>query len=116
MCGNYGGYFYFNSQKEGLDAFDDIRNMVSADISPDVDVFLKRGCTEYEQRYGDSSGWAINPDQKQVEEDILSKLVFPDVEYYQSDIEKESVLQRWVEFAYDRGDITYSSSFNKFTA
>jgi hypothetical protein len=66
--GNYGGYFYNNSLEEGLECFEKVSADISKYIHPDVPVTLKRGCTEYELKYGDSSKW----------EDILEKGEYTD--------------------------------------
>lgn len=55
--GNYGGYFYNNSLREGLACYKKVRADISHYISPDIPVILKRACTEYELKYGDSSKW-----------------------------------------------------------
>jgi hypothetical protein len=45
--GNYKGYIYCNSLDEGNEVFKIARKAVSQDLSPQVDVSLKRGCSEY---------------------------------------------------------------------
>lgn len=55
--GNYGGYFYNNSLEEGLQCYERVRTGINQYISPDVPVILKRACTEYEMKFGDSSKW-----------------------------------------------------------
>ncbi len=55
--GNYGGYFYSNSFEEGIECYGIVRKGIDKHISPDVPVILKRACTEFEMKYGDSSKW-----------------------------------------------------------
>jgi len=70
----YGGYFYCNGKKEGLDRLDQVRELVHYHISPEVPVTLKRYCTEFELKFGPSDqleetllrGYYMHPDQGRV--------------------------------------------------
>ena len=67
----YGGYFYNQSQEEGLECLEDVRKLVAENISPDIPVVLKRYCTEFELKFGPSDeleetlmrGYFIHPDE-----------------------------------------------------
>jgi len=56
---NYGGYFYCNSLSQGLERLEQVRANVKANMEDgeNVPVILKRGCTEYERKYGPSDKW-----------------------------------------------------------
>lgn len=105
--GNYGGYFYFNTKEEGVAGFEDVRKLVSEQISPKVPVILKRGCTEFERDFGDSRYWTIRGDQAEVEKRILGSFTLSDNKVKQPPLEVLNLKRRWVEFACDRGDSTY---------
>ena len=107
VSANYGGYFYFNSMQEGLDALDLIREQVAKKISPGVSVNLKRGCTEFEQAIPNSNNWAIREDQAEVEKRILSEVSLSKTYDGQSSSQVLNVKRRWVEFACEHGDLTY---------
>jgi hypothetical protein len=59
----YGGYFYNWGLAEGLDCYELVRAEVDKEprLGPDIDVFLKRSCTEYEHACGDSDTWKVTP-------------------------------------------------------
>jgi len=107
VSANYGGYFYFDTMKDGFDALDAIREMVWTHISPDVSVFLKRGCTEFEMKIPNSRNWAVMEDQMEIEKYILDRVELSATYEYQSPDQVLNVKRRWVEFACDRGDMTY---------
>jgi hypothetical protein len=110
--GNYGAYWYTNSQEEGLD----LKDLIHKDFEK-TPIILKRGCTEFEMSHGPSDRWE-QPKHIQELEELLEDLLV-DVAYNDGRTEKiedgkpspwyvnEHVKRRWVEFAYDRGDITY---------
>jgi len=47
ITGAYKGYVYCRGLKEGGEVLDIVRQVVSDEISPDVHVVLKRGCSEF---------------------------------------------------------------------
>lgn len=96
----YGGYFYNRGIAEGLNRLDQVRKMVAenSDLGTDIEVFLKRGCTEMERECGPSDKWQITKEQMVIE-DLVKKFVH--VEGY--DLQPESVLihthAKWFKFA-----------------
>ena len=112
VFGNYGGYFYTNSKEEGLARYEQVRKLVDEQISPDVDVILKRACTEFEQRYGPTTEWdklfdpEKNPMVKSWEGLIDEHIVVTKSAESQSDLVRKHVMSLWIDFAYDRGDPT----------
>lgn len=112
VFGNYGGYFYTNSKEEGLARYKQVRKLVDEQISPDVDVILKRACTEFEQRYGPTDKWDEKFDPKTNhmvkgwEKLIDEHIVVTKSSEPQSDMVRKHVMSLWISFAYDRGDPT----------
>lgn len=109
VCGLYGGYFYNDSLEKGRECYKLVRANVDVNISKDVVVLLKRGCTEFEigGHGGPSDKWEVSESQKEIE-DILNDLVDQDISKMpQPDHVKESIFRSWIHWAYANGDMTY---------
>lgn len=107
--GNYGAYWYNDSLLEGEECRQYVIDLVSQ-ISPDIDVFLKRGCTEFEHKYGESHNWSVSIDNADLERLVTENVVIENAEpdnFGQPWYVKEYVRGTWVEFAHERGDETY---------
>ena len=98
----YGGYFYCNSQAEGLKRY---KEVVKA-LWP-MSVILKRGCTEYEQELGDSKDWEITPEQEEEEWILRDSFVNNVVDYSQARHLIAHLHKFWIHTAYQMGDLTY---------
>jgi len=106
---SYGGYFYNHSLGEGLACYKMVRDAIDNDenLGPDVAVFLKRACTEYEALCGDSSKWEITPEQIHIET-LVNKWFVRDTAMLEQPAHAiMNVHRKWIEFAYERGDETY---------
>lgn len=105
----YGGYFYNNSKAEGLNKLDQVRAAVYKYISPDVPVFLKRSCSEFEWEFGDTPNWDTTIKQPWWEplEDAINEIsaVTP-AGYHQPEIIKRHVIATWITYAEGIGDKT----------
>jgi hypothetical protein len=108
VFGNYGGYFYNRGIANGLICYQRVRHQVSndPDLGPDVNVILKRACTEMEFACGPSDKWEIT--QAQIDFEMrLSQFFVNDVPVLtQTHDLKDSIRQRWIEHAYSVGDET----------
>lgn len=110
--GNYGAYWYNDSLEEALDRMD----LLKKDL-PHIPVITKRGCTEFETRFGPSDRWASTALSLELEETLDDIMI--NVMYHNSATEKvrdgkpspwyvnDHSKRMWVEFAYDRSDLTY---------
>ena len=106
--GLYGGYFYNDSIEQGRECYKLVRENVSHNISPDVPVILKRGCTEFEVGGTPSDQWEISEEQKDLEY-LLLDLMDQDVTASpQPEHVKQSVFRSWIHWAYGCGDPTYA--------
>lgn len=108
--GLYGAYWYNNSLESGLECKDYIQKLMEEKIGDDINVFLKRGCTEFEHRFGDSTKWVVTEESERMEELLKENLVFEDFPnvkqpWYVVDYVKGT----WVEWAYAHGDFTYAN-------
>lgn len=96
----YGGYFYNRGLEAGKRCYRRVSEDIGKRISPDINIILKRGCSEFEMKYGSSDKWKILPKQKEWEdkfdtlfvEDSKTPLVEPD--YLVAHIKRE-----WLHFA-----------------
>lgn len=105
----YGGYFYNVGLMEGLECYELVREQVSKDpaLGPDIEVFLKRACTEYEHALGDSDTWEITQDQMHIEALVERYVEVDNREIRQPEKLVHRVHRLWIEYAYGRGDETY---------
>lgn len=113
----YGGYFYTNSLRAGMERKAQVRKWVDKYIPPvfdddgecivpPVDVILKRYCTEFENRYGNSKGYNQPREAKQWETEIERCFEKPKRVKEQPAMIIKDVHQRWVEFAEQHSDLT----------
>lgn len=102
----YGGYFYNDTQELGLECLKDVKEAVHATIHPDIKVFLKRACTEFEHKFGDSTKWAVSEEQKALESRLEGLIIDPSKSHDQGAEIKRHVIAGWVKFANAAGDQT----------
>ena len=104
----YGGYIYNTSNKQGIERLKKIREMLAEDETLNgVEAYLKRGCTEMELAFPDSSGWKVTEAQNEVE-DLLDW-------YFTFDVPNSGMAPHitdrlhmtWIEWAAENGDETY---------
>ena len=102
----YGGYFYNESKEEGFERYHEVRQSVDEQISPDVPVVLKRFCTEFELRFGDSKGYQ-QPKMAKKWEAMMDKwyVRYPSCKE-QSPLIVIDIMERWIHFAMRYGDPT----------
>lgn len=99
----YGAYWYNTSIEKGIEC----KKYVKSHF-PDMHVILKRGCTEFERKFGDSTKWVVTDEARELETLLREKVIIPD---YADAIQPEELVNhvkcRWIEFAYEHGDKTY---------
>ena len=107
--GLYGGYFYNHSLEQGLGCYKLVREKVdeTPHLGKETSVILKRACTEYEKRLGDSTKWKVTGEQMFIETIVNKWFVKNDVIRKQPDHALATVHRRWIEWAYANGDVTY---------
>jgi hypothetical protein len=127
---NYGGYFYNRSYEEGMECYKEVRALVSAHINPDIDVVLKRYCTEFELKFGPSDeleetlerGYFDHPDMGQVkvmpldEQEVWLRAINQTFDIPNSDTPmppfvKMHVIKTWFDHAWKIGDMTVKDFF-----
>lgn len=113
--GLYGGYFYTRSKEEGLERYKQVRDLVDRYLGKDVQVLLKRYCTEFEiggqggiKGKGDSSKVGdLSPEEIQMEQYLEAH--FPPVGYNNKQPKHgmAAIMKSWIMYAYKHGDETY---------
>ncbi len=107
VSGLYGGYFYTESLKQGLERYEQVRAEVDQHLSPDVEVRLKRACTEFELAFPDSRTWSVKDWQLPVEALTEAFITQDNLTMKQPPMVLVHVHRRWIEWAYQNGDVTY---------
>ena len=106
--GNYGAYWYNNSIEEGEECRKHVRMLCDEFVGKDVSVFLKRGCTEFEHKFGASNDWKVTEGSREAERMITDLVVIDGyADRSQPDYLVEDIKLKWIEFAHERGDTTY---------
>ena len=110
----YGGYFYTHSLEEGRERYEQVRKAVNEEIDSgkDLDVILKRGCTEYEMIKGPSVYWNNDRGEEEMLEIIDAFVEIPRSHNRQSEMVKTNVRLKWVLWAHSIGDFTYKELNN----
>jgi hypothetical protein len=108
QSGVYSALFYLDGLAQARSVYRDVRQAVDAapDLGPEVEVLIKRGCTEYELQCGPSDTFTFDPALEAVERELLSRLRPPTGEAAKSK-PRQAVFLRWIQVAYQVGDETY---------
>ncbi len=101
--GLYGGYFYNDGKDEGLYRLKQIEEIVWTQISADVPVYLKRYCTEFENKLGDSSKYESPEWAEGIQKNYFSKCEKPKFHCKQPQIVLTEVEQGWLEYGWKYG-------------
>lgn len=115
----YGGYWYTRSLAEGREKYKKIYEEIAkvpelAPLLDEVDsegksrnLILKKGCTEFEMKFGDSDKWEILPEQDKWEK-RFTELHVVDCDYTrQPDYLIAYIQRKWIHWAVDNDDETY---------
>lgn len=109
--GAYTGFVYCLGLEEGRARHRLVREAVAEGVGSGVPVSLKRGCTEFELRHGDSSAWAYDPAWRECEEWVDEHVLFPEPVRVLPAFLKASIMHGWLRYAHRTGDPT-SLAFN----
>jgi hypothetical protein len=106
---SYGGYFYTHSLQRGLERYKEVRNLVNTVLTDgeDVDVILKRGCTEFELLKGPSQDWELTSEDQALCDLIEAYVIVERGDLSQPDFIKAHVRTTWMVWAYGLNDQTY---------
>jgi len=109
----WGSFWYFNSLDEARRNFNKIRGTLDL-IDPDIDLIIKRSCTEFELYLGPSDTWDdLELDWMERESVLDGWILREDREpTYQHELIKRNVRNRMLQWAHKHGDFTYKQ-FNR---
>ena len=99
----YGGYFYNDTLDKARQCKVVVERRVAADISPDIPIFIQRGCSEYEDKFPDTTAWKISREQKDIETHLAKWLVLETKKADQSELVIRNVKRKWIERACEVG-------------
>jgi hypothetical protein len=107
--GLWGGYFYCRGLEEGLQRKDEVRALIDKWISPEIPVFLKRYCTEYEINGPPSNETPHDITEEEQEMEDRVYFLFPSRTSYTNNPEWVylKVMREWIEYAHAHGDNSY---------
>ena len=91
----YGAYFYCRGKREADKRINKIRSLVP----PNINVFTKTGCTEFELEHGPFDKWEITQEQIDLEGEINSKVEVIPKNPPQTSKDINRVHTLWKEFA-----------------
>lgn len=107
----YGAYFYNNSFEAGQNCLTFVKEQVHSKISPDIDVHLKRYCTEFELEFGPSNQFKQRESDKiweQIVHEHFALDILEDV-IDQPQIVKQHIVRKIMEYAAKMKDPTVQS-------
>lgn len=99
----YGGYFYNDTLDKARQCKVVVEKRIAADISPDIPIYIKRGCTEYEEKFPEPRHWKIPPKQKEFEAYLDDRIILKARKAMQPDFVALNVKRKWVERAFELG-------------
>lgn len=108
--GIYGAYFFLDGLPAAREACARVRKAVNAHpkLGPEVPVFIKRGCTEFEIHCGPSDQYTFTDETRQIEAQLLPLVHDHDhLEGPESKVHLQQTLLHWIQTAYRLGDQTY---------
>lgn len=108
----YAGFFYNQGFDNGVQRYKEVRMFVNEFISPDVDVSLKKGCTEDELQFGPSDKYELPKDAIRIEMLIDEFFVMIPCSHTQPGNVRQKIMRDWIVFAWSIGDPTASICFN----
>jgi hypothetical protein len=100
----YAGYFYISGLDAARALFKLAREAFDAEpkIAPDIQMTIKRGCSEYEAKLGPSDRYRFTPEMAALETHLKSRFRERKAEHFPS-----MVAAHWIETAFRIGDDTY---------
>jgi len=119
VFGNFGAYFYNTSLEEAKDKIgiitDAAKNIELLDnpfTGEKFNPIIKKGCTEFEYKFGPSDQWIVSEEQKLKESILKDTLVFDNKDFDQADHRKATIFRLWIHNAFKAGDKTVSKYTN----
>lgn len=102
----YGGVWYAQTVEEGQEVYEKVKKAIAKSAAPDIPLLLKRGCTEFEIMFGDSSKFVQKDEDKKWERIVEEVVDVPEWHGTQPDYLKRHIERLWLAWAYRHNDIT----------
>lgn len=96
----WGAYFYCRGLEQARERYKIVRNWVDENLGEDIEVYIKRGCTEFEAAIGPSDKWKLLPDQESLEAEGREKIF--DMKPWRGG--QAPAIQHWIYNAWDEWD------------
>jgi len=96
----WGAYFYCRGLEQARERYKIVREWVDKNLGEEIDVYIKRGCTEFEAAMGPSDKWEIPPGQEYIEAEGREKIF--DMKPWRG--EQAEAIQHWIWNAWDEWD------------
>jgi hypothetical protein len=106
-CGAYAGFNYNDTIEEGREAYKILREAVSDNIHPDVPVFLKKGCTEFELVKPSNEWLPMTEQEREMERQLDDTFKWTSHDYKQPNWQINHIKRSWLKEAYRIADMTY---------
>lgn len=106
----YATYVYNTGLEQARQTYKTLRSAVDANpkLGPDVQIFIKRGCTNYEHHCGPSDRYTFDPGLEDVESYLLPRIrQSPPKPGIDRAVAERFLVFKFVQMAYGLGDETY---------
>lgn len=107
----YDGFIYADSLEEGQQYYQVFKPRLLKEF-PNGNLILKRSCTEFEHRFGDSRTWDERQDWKAIEH-YLDYIIEPHERYDMQGLEIHTdadTFRFWIEYAHSIGDASWKEA------
>lgn len=106
--GDYAGYFYAHSEEQANSVKEKFIDLLLLNkIDPTAfEIYVKRGCSKYENSHALPATWSFERDLLKVEELFFSHFI-PPTQVYSNTMDYRITLLNWMNVAKDIGDETY---------
>ena len=102
----YAAFWYCQGEVHARSVLNDVSAMLRT-INPEINVFIKRGCTEMEMEFGRSCDWDTVPRLEL--ESYLDYFITTDLwVHQQSQLQQRHVVHKMFHWAHEHGDMTYT--------
>jgi hypothetical protein len=104
----YGTYLYLNGINQAREVYRTLRRQIDGHehLGPNVQMLIKRGCTNYERKCGPSDRYSFDPALGAVEAELSERFIKP-VQPIPPKVRNPLRLIEIIKIAYRSGDETY---------
>lgn len=114
--GSFNGFVYCDGLNDALEKYQAVRELVSTQLSPDIEVIIKRTCTEFEREYGptDSPFWqSISQEDLDLQHHLEDIMEHQQSSAVQPDWVVNKTIARFAKWANSFGDKSWIEYFGQ---